>query len=75
MSDIKLWPEQREVIWEAVDSEAVAVAASTLRVLRAMECVDQLTNNEREKFLEAFGGRFCRHCGSDDLPCYCTRDE
>lgn len=40
-------------------------------VAQAVAMLEQLNEDQR---LEVFRN-FCVHCGKDDLPCYCMRDE
>jgi len=37
--------------------------------------MEEMSDEARLDLMAALMEGFCRHCGSDNLPCYCTRDE
>lgn len=37
--------------------------------------MQKMTDEDRIDLMHALMDGYCRHCGSDHLPCYCTRDD
>jgi hypothetical protein len=60
-------------IREYVDRDAGPTTIDAARIVHEFAAMS--TSDDREYVLSALGAFFCSECGSDDLPCYCTRDD
>lgn len=57
---------------EVLDTAYALDSALAMFVKHVLAATD---DNARRAFVESLADGFCLECGSDKLPCYCTRDE